>query len=85
MRAPSLAGSVVAAGAARGAERPACGGRAYGPRTARIPIVALTALAMKGDEDKALAAGMDAYLSKPIDRAALESLVERFVGSPAGA
>ncbi len=43
------------------------------------PIVALTAKAMKGDRDKCFEAGMDAYLSKPVDRDKLFALLLRFL------
>jgi two-component system cell cycle response regulator DivK len=36
------------------------------PRTARVPVIALTAFAMKGDEDETRAAGCDGYVTKPI-------------------
>jgi signal transduction histidine kinase/CheY-like chemotaxis protein len=51
-----------------------------------IPIVALTAHAMQGDEDRCRAAGMDDYLSKPIDRTKLEVCLERLLpgGGSAG-
>ncbi len=45
--------------------------------TKGIPIIAVTAQAMKGDKEKFLAVGCDGYVSKPIDRKILEEEIER--------
>ena len=49
--------------------------RSLGTDRARIPILALTANAMKGDRQSYLAAGMNGYVSKPIDKAKLLAAV----------
>jgi two-component system, sensor histidine kinase and response regulator len=51
------------------------------PTGKHIPIIALTAHAMKGDKERCLAAGMDGYLSKPIRSSDLFELIERSLGA----
>lgn len=47
------------------------------PATEGIPVVALTAYAMAGDEERARAAGCDGYVTKPINRPSLLAAVTR--------
>jgi signal transduction histidine kinase/CheY-like chemotaxis protein len=47
----------------------------------RIPIIAMTAHAMKGDSERCLEAGMDGYLSKPLSSRGIEEILARFFGA----
>jgi two-component system sensor histidine kinase/response regulator len=49
----------------------------------RIPILALTAHAMKGADAECADAGMDGYLTKPLDRRELQATLARFLSGPA--
>jgi CheY-like chemotaxis protein len=51
------------------------------PATRNISIIAATAYAMKGDEQRALAAGCDGYITKPIDTRKLPADIERYLAS----
>jgi CheY-like chemotaxis protein len=50
------------------------------PELQHIPILALTAYAMPGDRERALAAGCDDYVSKPINIPELMKKLARFLG-----
>jgi CheY-like chemotaxis protein len=48
----------------------------------RIPIIAVTANAMSGDRERCLAAGMDDYVTKPLNAAHLRQALETWVTRP---
>jgi CheY-like chemotaxis protein len=50
----------------------------------RIPVIALSAHAMAGDEERARQSGCDDYLAKPLDERLLFAKLERFLGAPDG-
>ncbi len=55
------------------------------PATRDILIVAMTAYAMKGDYEKALSAGCDGYVPKPIDTRGLPGVIAKYLGRRDGA
>ena len=50
------------------------------PRTAGIPVIALTAMAMKEDRERTAVAGCDAYIAKPLSYRELYAAIDRLLG-----
>jgi two-component system, cell cycle response regulator DivK len=51
-----------------------------GPETAKIPIIAVSSFAMKGDEEKARAAGCNHYITKPYSPMQLLRMIRGYLG-----
>jgi len=49
---------------------------------ARVPVIAMTAAAVEGERDRCLAAGMDDFLTKPVDPGSLAALLDLWLGEP---
>jgi hypothetical protein len=55
--------------------------RSHEPVGRRVPVIAMTAAAVEGERDRCLAAGMDDFLTKPVNATDLERVVRRWTGS----
>src|SRR5260370_35977049 len=55
------------------------------PDTKEIPLIAFTALAMRGDEGRARDGGFDGYRTRPLEKGALDAALAKFLPLQAGA